>query len=63
MLANLTFTMFQPGLKSGGVGVVDKLGLGTVYDVMAETPVDWLDWMQNSSSAKLSRNTFQSCHI
>jgi len=31
---HLTFTMFQPRLKSGGVGVVEKFGRGTVYEVI-----------------------------
>jgi len=33
---NLTFTMFQPRLKSGVAGVVDKFRRGTVYEVVVE---------------------------
>jgi len=31
---DLTFTMFQPGLKSGGAGVDEKYGRGTVYELL-----------------------------
>jgi len=36
--AYLTFTMFQPRLKSGGAGVVDTFGRDIVYEVVAEAP-------------------------
>jgi len=35
--AYLTFTMFQPRLKSGA-GVVDTFGRDIVYEVVAEAP-------------------------
>jgi len=60
---NLTFTMFQPRLKSGAAGVVDKFRRGAVYEVVVDAMLEWFAWMQNSSSAKLSRNTFQSYQI
>jgi len=71
---DLPFTiMFEPRMKSGGAGDVNEPGRGTVYEVLpvaaaaagatATGAVLRFPWIQNSSSAKLSRNTFQSCQI
>jgi len=35
-VADLTLTMFQPRLKSGGAGVVDRFGRDTVYELVVE---------------------------